>query len=61
MTDQEIKEMFSKKILCLKDKGTESCLRKILYGTKNKIDWQEAYKIAIANMPELEKYKPGID
>ena len=61
MTDQEIKEMFSKEVLCLEDKGKESCLRRILYGTKNKINWQEAYEIAIANMPELVKYKPGID
>ena len=58
MTDQQIKEMFSKKILCFEDKGKELCLRRILFTERNNIDWQDAYRMALHDMPELEKYKP---
>lgn len=58
MTDQEIKIMFSRKILPREDKAKEDILRYILFGTHNTIDWQEAYEVAMTNMPELKIYKP---
>lgn len=58
MTDQEIKIMFSRKVLVIQDKSVESTLRYILFGTHNTIDWQEAYQVALTNMPELINYKP---
>ena len=57
MTDQQIKEMFSKEVLSrLDDISTETCLRSILF-CKNKIDWQDAYRVALHYMPELKHYK----
>ena len=53
MTDQEIKVLFSRKILQMDDKAKEGVLRYILFCTKNVIDWQEAYDVAVTNMPEL--------
>ena len=55
MTDQKIKELYSRKILQMEDKAKENVLRSILFSTKNKIDWQEAHTVALTNMPELIK------
>lgn len=55
--EQQIKEIFSKDILSFEDKAKETCLRRILFSTRNKIDWQEAYRMALHDMPELGKYK----
>ena len=58
MTDQQIKELFSKKILNMQDKAAETVLRTVLFGTRqNNIDWQDAYRIALITMPELIKLK----
>ena len=57
MTDKEIKVMFSREILVMQDKAKEDTLRYILFATKNEINWQEAYEVAINNMPELKNYK----
>lgn len=60
MTNQEIKAMFSKEVLSrLKydDISAEMCLRSILFCQKNKIDWQDAYRVALHYMPELKHYK----
>ena len=57
MTDQEIKILFSRKVLDMKDKAKEDTLRYILLSTHNKIDWQEAYLVLMNNMPELKCYK----
>ena len=56
MTDQEIKILFSRKVLNLEDRAKEAILRHILLCTYNNvIDWQDAYRVMIANMPELTK------
>lgn len=57
MTDQQIKSMFSKKVLKFEDKSAEMCLRRILFEEKNTINWQDAYKVALDEMPELVNYK----
>ncbi len=57
MTDQQIKNMFSKEILHFEDLGAETCLRRILFSERNKIDWQNAYRMALHDMPELKRYK----
>lgn len=57
MTDYEIKIMFSKEVLKLKDIGAEMCLRRILFSEGNEIDWQNAYKVTMQEMPELKLYK----
>ena len=58
VTDQEVKILISRHILNdMQDKAKESTLRYILFGTHNQIDWQEAYKVMITNMPELGKEK----
>lgn len=54
MTEQEIKIMFSRNVLDIQDKAKEDTLRYILFGTHNKIDWNEAYKVMITNMSELK-------
>lgn len=59
MTDQEIKIMFSREVLHLKDGAKEDTLRYILFGTHNVIDWQEAYKVMMTNMPELKLNNKG--
>jgi len=56
LSDQEIKEMFSKEILQMSDKSAEYVLRKVLFS--NNIDWQKAYQIALEQMPELTLYRP---
>lgn len=56
MTDQQIKVMFSTQVLRFDDMAVEMLLRRILF-SDNEIDWQNAYKIAIEEMPELENYK----
>ena len=55
MTDQEIRVLLSTKVLNLQDKAAEFVIRKILFSEKNKIDWQNAYKVALKFMPELVK------
>lgn len=55
MSEQEIKNIFSRKVLNIEDKAKEETLRYVLFGTHNKIDWQEAYNVMITNMPELNK------
>jgi hypothetical protein len=57
MTDKQIKTMFSKEVLKFKDKSAEMCLRRILFEEKNTINWQDAYKVALDEMPELVNYK----
>lgn len=60
MTDQQIKVMFSKEVLRqlgYHDNSAEMCLRRILFGERNKIDWQDAYRMALHDMPELKNYK----
>ena len=57
MTDQEIKVLFSRRVLDMKDKAKEDTLRYILFSTHNKIDWQEAYLVLMNNMPELRYYE----
>ena len=55
MTDKEIQLLFSRKVLNLTDKAKEDTLRYILFGTHNRIDWQEAYKVMTTNMPEIRE------
>lgn len=57
MTNQQIKIMFSKEVLKFEDKSAEMCLRRILFSNENKINWQDAYKVALDEMPELVNYK----
>ena len=57
MTDEQIKEMISKEVLKLKDKSLEMCLRKILFSDRNTIDWKDAYRVILDEMPELINYK----
>lgn len=58
MTDQEVKILISRYVLGgMQDQAIEDTLRYILFGTHNQIDWQEAYKVMITNMPELSKAK----
>ena len=57
MTDRQIMAMFSEKIVCIEDKAKEIVLRRILFGTKNNIDWQDAYRMALHDMPELIHYE----
>ena len=60
MTDQQIKIMFSKEVLRplrFGDASAEMCLRRILFSERNKIDWQDAYRMALHDMPELKHYK----
>ena len=58
MTDQQIKVMFSKEILRqFNDVSAEMCIRRILFSAGNGIDWQDAYEIALEEMPELKNYK----
>lgn len=58
MIDQQIKAMFSKKVLKLEDQAKETLLRRILFAERNDIDWQDAYRMALHDMPELKRYKP---
>ena len=55
MTDQQIKEMFSKEILG--HTPEDWCLRRVLFSERNKINWQDAYRMALYEMPELKNYK----
>ena len=58
MTDHQIKVMFSKEILKFGHTPEEVCIRRILFSGNNKIDWQDAYRMALHDMPELKNYKP---
>ena len=53
MTDQKVKELLSIKMKNIKDAGLQTALRRILYSTNNKIDWQDAYRVMLHDMPEL--------
>lgn len=57
ITDDQIKEMISTKVLNLRDKGAEYVIRKILFNPNNNINWQDAYQQALIQMPELELYE----
>lgn len=57
VTDFQIKELINKEVLTneyIADKGIETALRRILFYSANKIDWQDAYEQIIDQMPELE-------
>lgn len=57
MNENKIKTMLSREVLKnIKDYSTNAILRGILFNDNNKIDWDEAYKIILAFMPELKQY-----
>ncbi len=56
MTDQEIKELVSKKLLKnISDYAVQTVLRRVLFYDKNSIDWQDFYNQISEQMPELTK------
>ena len=57
MTDQQIKEMFSTEVLrigLLGDGAKENILRKVLFDEGNRVNWQNAYRVMLREMPELK-------
>ena len=55
MTDQQIKEFISTKVLSkISDYSLQFALRRGLFNPENKIDWQKFYKDIIYEMPELK-------
>lgn len=57
MTDQQIRVLFSRKVLEFEDAAAEMCIRRILFSEGNNINWQRAYEVALEEMPELKNYK----
>ena len=54
MTDKEIKELVSTKLLRnISDYAIQTVLRRVLYNDKNHIDWQDFYENMKQQMPEL--------
>lgn len=57
MNEHKIKGMLNKEIINrMCDGSAANVLKAILFNDNNKIDWNEAYKIMIAFMPELKLY-----
>ena len=55
MDEQKIKGMLNVEILNrMEDGSASSVLKNILFSDKNIIDWNEAYELMIAFMPELK-------
>lgn len=56
MTDEQIKELISKEVLKgIPDYGLQTVLRRVLFDTRNHIDWQEFFKDIKEQMPEYDK------
>lgn len=55
MDENKIKGMLNVEILNRMNDGSASAvLKNILFSDKNNIDWNEAYKLMMAFMPELK-------
>ena len=55
MNENKIKGMLNVEILNRMNDGSASAvLKNILFSDKNNIDWNEAYELMIAFMPELK-------
>lgn len=55
MNEQKIQTMLNVEILNRMNNGSASAvLKNILFNDKNNIDWNEAYELMMAFMPELK-------
>ena len=55
MNDKKIQTMLNVEILNrMNDKSAASVLKNILFNPNNHIDWNEAYQLMMAFMPELK-------
>ena len=58
MNEKKIQTMLNVEILNrMNDKSAASVLKNILFNPDNHIDWNEAYQLMMAFMPELHSYK----
>lgn len=58
MSDQEIKALINIEIINrMEDGSAAQVLKNIIYNDNNKIDWQDAYKMMLVFMPELQLTK----
>lgn len=56
MTDENIKELISKKVLKgIPDYGLQTVLRRVLFDKNNRIDWQDFYKEIKEQMSEYNE------
>jgi hypothetical protein len=56
LSENKVKTMLNKEVLRgIEDNATRNILKAILFSPSNLFDWNEAYTIIIAFMPELTK------
>ncbi len=53
MTDQQIKELLSKKLYEIQDSSLQILIRNIIFTMGEITDWQEVYRKMVVFMPEL--------
>ena len=53
LTDQQIKEILSKKLYEIQDQSLQILLRNIIFTMGEITDWQEVYRKMVVFMPEL--------
>ena len=53
LTDQQIKELLSKKLYEIQDSSLQILIRNIIFTMGEITDWQEVYRKMIVFMPEL--------